>query len=153
MWQNDRTILTPLTITCMMSFHSSQCRQCSEFKFLGMNITAHLKWYIHIWSLCASLSKVYYIIKSFKDVMSFHMIWTIYYAYFESQMKYGIIFWGRGRDSAKVFQIQKKVICLISVVNTCDSCRHTIMEYRILTVASLYILEVLCFIKKNSKVI
>jgi len=49
-----------------------------------MNITENLKWHIHICSLCASMSKVYYIIKSLKDVMSINMIRTIYYAYFES---------------------------------------------------------------------
>jgi hypothetical protein len=138
------TILIPVTITCMMSFRSSQCRHlykpyisyhnnisyCSELKFLGMNINEKLKWHIHICSLCASLGKVYYIIKSLKDVMSFNMIWTIYYAYFESCMKYGIIFWGRDRDSAKVFHIQKKVIHFISGVYTCDSCRHYFMEYK-----------------------
>jgi len=41
--------------------------------------------------------------------MSFHMIQTIYYAYFELRMKYGIIFWGRDRDNVKVFHIQKEV--------------------------------------------
>ena len=36
-------------------------------------------------------------------------------------------------------------------MNTCDSCRHYFMEYKIFTVTSLYILEVLCFIKKNQR--
>ena len=44
------------------------------------------------------------------------------------------------------FVYRKKL--LISGVMTGVSCRHIFMEYRILTVASLYILEVLCFIKK-----
>ena len=42
----------------------------------------------------------------------------------------------------------EEVIQLISGVKTCDSCRHITMEYRSLTEASLYILEVLCCIKK-----
>jgi hypothetical protein len=75
------------------------------------------------------------------------MIQRIYYIYIESQIKYGTIFWRRDRDSAKVFHIKNKVIHLISGVNTCDSCRHTIMEFSILSVALLYILWVLCFIK------
>ena len=63
-------------------------------------------------------------------------------------MKYGIIFWGRDRESVKAFHIQKKVIQLISGINTHDSCGLVFMDYRILAVALLYILEVLCFIKK-----
>jgi len=47
---------------------------CSELKFLAMNITDNLRWHTHICSLCASLNKIYYIIKSLKDVMSFQMI-------------------------------------------------------------------------------
>jgi len=62
----------------------------------------------------------------------------------------GIIFWGRDKGSVKFFHIQKKLFASF-LVNTCDSCRYYFMEYKILTVASLYILEVLCFIKKKSK--
>jgi hypothetical protein len=73
---------------------------------------------------------------------------TIYHASFQSRMKYGIIFWGRDRDSVKVFRMQKKVIQLIFGIMSCESCRHIFMDYKILTMASLYILEVLCFIKR-----
>ena len=146
-----------------MCFHSSQCRHpCqphisynsndisyrSELKFLGTNITDNLIWNIHVCSVCASLSKVHQSIKSLKDVTSFHMIQTIYYAYFQSRMKYGIIFWGRNKESVKAFGIQKKAILLISGVKPHDSCKHIFMEYGISTVASLYILQALCSIKK-----
>jgi hypothetical protein len=40
-----------------------------------------------------------------------------------------VIFWGRDKDGVKVFHIQEKVIHFISGVNTCDSCRHYVMEY------------------------
>ena len=78
------------------------------------------------------------------------MIGTIYYAYFQSQIKYsyGKIFWQKQRDNVIFFCTQKKVIKLIYDVNTCDSCRHIFVDYRILTEASRYILEVLSFIKK-----
>ena len=109
-----------------------------------MNVTKKLNWHIHICSLCAILSKVYYII----NVMNFHMIENIYYAYFQSQMKHGIIFWGKDGNTVIFFCIQKKVIQLIFGLNTCNFCKHIFMDYRILTVASLYILELLCFIKK-----
>jgi hypothetical protein len=80
--------------------------------------------------------------------MSFQMIWTIYYAYFQSRMECGIIFCGGERDSIKNFYVQRRIIWLISGVKTRDPCRHIFMEYRILTVVSLHTLEVLCIIKK-----
>jgi len=52
------------------------------------------------------------------------------------------------RGGIDKFQIQKNVFPLISGVKTRDSCTHIFIEYRILTVALLYILAVLCFIKK-----
>jgi len=51
-----------------------------RIKMLSMNNTENLNCLIHLHFPCASLSKVYYIIKSLKDVMSFQMIRTIYYA-------------------------------------------------------------------------
>jgi hypothetical protein len=123
---------------------------CDDFSVLANvdttvnHTTENLNWHMHICYLYASLSKVYYIIKFLKDVTSFQMVGTIYYAYFQSRMK----FWERDRNSVNVYHVQKKIIWLISGVKTCDPCRHIFMEYRILTVASVYILEVLCFIKK-----
>ena len=69
--------------------HTYEISYCSELKFLAMNITDNLCWHINTCSLCASLNKIYYIIKSLKDVMSFQMIQMIYYAYFQSRMRYG----------------------------------------------------------------
>jgi len=54
---------------------------------------------------------------------------------------------GEGK-SVKIFWLQKKVIQLITGVHKHISCRHIFREFQILTLASLYILEVLCFIKK-----
>jgi len=113
-----------------------------------MNNIENLICHILLHSLCASLSKMYYIIKSLKDVMNFQMIWTIYDAYFQSRMECGIMFWGKERDSVTNVYVQRRVIWLISGVKTRDPCRHIFMEHRILTVVSLHTLEVLCFIKK-----
>jgi hypothetical protein len=40
--------------------------------------------------------------------MSFKMIRSIYHAYFQSRLQYGIIFWGPAKDSIMVIWIQKK---------------------------------------------
>ena len=88
-WFVNNELILNITQTCAMCFHSSRCRHpnkphisynendisySSELKFVVMNITENQNCLIHICSLCASLSKVYYIIKSLKDTTSFHMI-------------------------------------------------------------------------------
>jgi hypothetical protein len=56
---------------------------------------------------------------------------------------------GGTKESIKVLRIQKKVIRLITGLKSLESCRQKFKENRILTVTSLYILEVLCFTKKH----
>jgi hypothetical protein len=119
-----------------------------DVKFLRINLTENLIWHTHIKSVCSSLSKVYFIIKTLKEAMIYNMIRSIYYSYFQSQLKYGIIFGGSAKDSIKVFMIQKKVVRLIAGVNKRVSCRGLVSEFKILTVSSLYILETLRFSKK-----
>jgi len=52
------------------------------------------------------------------------------------------------KESIKALRIQKKGIRLIAGANKCESCRQKFKENRILTVTSIYILEVSCYIKK-----
>ena len=76
------------------------------------------------------------------------MLWNIYFAYFRSQLRYGIILWGGTRKSIKVLCILKKVIRIITGTKKYETCRQKFKENRILMETSLYVLEVLCFIKK-----
>jgi len=55
---------------------------------------------------------------------------------------------GGAKESIKALRIQKKVIRLITGIKKYESCRQKFKESRILTVTSMYVLEVLCFIKK-----
>jgi len=78
------------------------------------------------------------------------VLWNIYFTYFDSRLRYGIILWGGGgtKESIKAFCIKKKVIRLITGIKKYESCRHKFKENRILTVTTMYDLEVLCVIKK-----
>jgi hypothetical protein len=55
---------------------------------------------------------------------------------------------GGTKESIKALHIQKKVIRLITGINKYESCRQKFKENRILTVTSICVLEVLCYIKK-----
>jgi hypothetical protein len=115
-----------------------------------MCIAENLSWHAHICSLCHNLSKTFFIIKSVKCTLSSHVLWNIYFAYFHSRLRYGIILWGGGgtKESIKALCIHKKVIRLITGINKYESCRQKFKENRILTVTSIYVVEVLCYIKK-----
>jgi hypothetical protein len=90
------------------------------------------------------------LIKSLCDSVSLSIFKNIYITKFESVLKYGILFWGgQLKDMETVFKVQKKCLRVIKGVNYRVSCRSMFGELKILTVTSLYIFEILCFIIKN----
>ena len=84
-------------------------------------------------------------IKSLKNVTSTQMIWCTYFANFQSRLRYGIMFWGGDKKYTKIFQLQKKVIRLITGTQKRESCRPIFRRFQTLTLALLYIFEILCF--------
>jgi len=163
-WFCNNDLVINITKTVAMSFHLSHSKPTfkphillqnkdieykTEVKFLGLYITENLSWRAHVCYLCDSLSKNVFIIKSVKNIFSSHVLWNIYFAYFHSRLRYGIILCGGAKESVKALRIQKKVIRLITGLKRLESCRQKFKDNRILTVTSMYILEVLCFIKKH----
>jgi len=146
--------------TCAMLFHSSEQKYVDKpsimyhtvttyspnIKFLGITLTEILKWNAHIDILHKSLNRLYFMIKSWRGNKSPFRI--LYYAYFQSHMKYSITFWFRDSYSKKVFCLQKKVVHLIFGVKGYASCGNNFKAHKTVRVASIYILGVLCFIKK-----
>jgi hypothetical protein len=80
-----------------------------------------------------------------EETMSAYMIKNIYFSYFESCLRYGIILWDGFNESNKIFKLQKKVLRILSAVSNHTSCRQVFKDYNILTLSSLYILEVTMF--------
>ena len=115
-----------------------------------MCITEILSWRAHIRFLCYGLSKTFFIIKSVKNTQSSRVLWNMCFAYFHSHLRYGmpLYFGGGTRESIKALQIQKKVISLTTGIKKYESCRQKFKENKILTVTSVYVLKVVCFIKK-----
>jgi hypothetical protein len=162
-WFSKNELILNIRKSCTLSFHPRQRKRVfkrsivynvvnipykSDVTFLGIQITENLRWDTHIKSICPNLNKAYFIIKTLKETMSYKIIRSIYYSYFQSRLLYGIIFWGAAKESIRVFQIQKKVIRLIVGVNKRTSCRRIFNQCRILTLPSLYILASLCFVKE-----
>jgi len=96
------------------------------------------------------LSKVSFMIKPSKEILSFYMIRNVYFTKFQAPLQCGILYWGwiGGDLNTRICQIQKRVIRSMVGVSSRTSCRQLFKELNILTLASLYILEVACFIIK-----
>ena len=153
--------------TVVMSYHTKQSRfqmrskityrytdiaYNSDTKFLGIHITENLKWTTHISILRLELSKVCYITKSVQAIMGLGMI-SFYHSKFESLVRYGIIFCWAENESIPTFKLQKRVIRSMCGAGTSTSCSQLFKDCKILTITSLYVLEVLCFLKKYKSTI
>ena len=74
---------------------------------------------------------------------------TVYYSYFHSLLKYGIIFWGNSQVNRDIFKIQKKAMRIISGKSCRDPCRLLFKQLNILTLTSQYIVSLLEFVLEN----
>jgi hypothetical protein len=79
-------------------------------KFLGLQIDNHLNWTNHIDKLIPKLSEACYAVRSMCHIINTDTVKSVYFAYFHSTVKYGIIFWGNSSNSKKIFTLQKKTV-------------------------------------------
>lgn len=120
-----------------------------EVKCLGIILDNFLNWKQHITYLNSRLNNVIYSFRILKNNVTQNSLKTVYYANFESLVRYGIIFWGQSTDIVKTFRLQKNAIRLIFNLKQKQSCRQIFKNNRILTLVALYILECLLFNFKN----
>jgi len=91
-WFNRNDLIINAGKTGVMSFHNRQTSflvkpqvtfnkmnldSTAETKFLGIHITETLKWNSHVWSLASKLSKVSFMIRSLREILSPNMIRNI----------------------------------------------------------------------------
>jgi len=69
----------------------------AEKKFLGVHVNETLKLNSQVQSLASKLSKVSFMIKPVKEILSPNMIQNIYLTKFQSLLGVGILFW-RGME-------------------------------------------------------
>jgi hypothetical protein len=121
-----------------ITFNDAGINYTLQFRFLGINITSDLKLSTYIQPLCLNLSKVCYIIKALRNELSFGILRNIYFAKFQSLVRYSIILWGGEKESSKVLNMQKRALHIMKGLNSRKSCRPIFKELRIFTVTSVY---------------
>jgi len=76
--------------------------------FLGLQIDNHKKWKNHIEEMIPAWSGACHALRSIVHVSNISTLKSIYYAYFHSIIKYGIIFWGNSSNSGKISIYKRK---------------------------------------------
>lgn len=163
-WFNVNKLVINVEKSSIINFHSCQASSvlipCAmngtivpysqNIKFLGLLIDNKLNWRAHIDSLAGKLSSTLYMLRILKKSVSQAVLLMLYYANFQSQMLYGIIFWGYGHYSKKIFILQKKAMRVLAGKYRDErgfpiTCKPFFKDFQILTFPALYILECVSF--------
>jgi hypothetical protein len=118
-------------------------------KLLGINTANTLSWKDHIDSLIPKLSSACHAIRAIKPFVNQGTLLMVYYAYFYSIIHSGIIYWGNSSYVINVFYLQKRIIRIIAGIGNRTLCKQSFIALKILTLSSLYIYSLLCFVVDN----
>lgn len=90
-----------------------------------------------------------YILRRLRNTVDNYILLTVYFAYIQSILTYGIVLWGSSSNCKNLFILQKRAIRLICNVPNLTSCKPLFVQLRVLTLYSLYIFHLLCFVHGN----
>lgn len=118
-------------------------------KFLGINLDQHLRWDTHLQDLKLKLSKCIFGIRRIKNIVDQQTALLTYYGMVHSQISYCTLLWGNSTHMAEIFRTQKKCIRAVFSLKQQESCKHYFTEFKIMTAYSIYIQQLLNFVKKH----
>lgn len=121
----------------------------SNIKFLGLHVDKNLNWRCHCECLVSKLNSLAYLFKNLRSILTIAQLKSLYYAQVESRLRYGVCLWGNTTLFPKVFIAQKRVIRSIAGVSNRQTCKVLFERYGLLTLPSLFVLEVSSYIFLN----
>jgi hypothetical protein len=108
-------------------------------KFLGVWLDKNLKWCTHTQQLANKLCKICFALRIISRVNGLETVRTLYYAYFQSMLIYGLIFWVNSGEAKVVFKLQKRAIRTMMQIPKTVSCKQYFKSLCILPLPCLYI--------------
>ena len=102
-------------------------------KFLGLEIDNNLNWKNHIEQMIRKLSGACYAVRLLVHISNHNILKSIYYAYFHSIIKHGIISWCNSPNSGKILTLQKEIL-RITAVAQCRTSWRSLFKLEILPV-------------------
>lgn len=161
-WLNKNNLVINIQKTKVMHFHQrlhpksvitkykgQNVDTTSVTKFLGVYIDDKLTWKSHAEHVCRKLSKLSYVLYNLSNKVNIDTLVTAYHGLVASLLRYGIIFWGNCSEKDRIFRAQKRCLRSMTGLKSTESCQPVFKSLKILTLPSLYILEVAVFVTLN----
>jgi exonuclease III len=167
-WFQANGLMVNVTKSCLINFRLSNLSKLNDTpyagklrmfgeslpdsestRFLGIMVDCRLDWIDHIAEVCRRVNKTQFIFRRLSQFLPKQVLIIVYRAYVESILKYGIILWGANSQIIKVFRAQKRTLRIITNSASRSSCRGEFKANNLLTVTSLFILELGIYAHKN----
>jgi hypothetical protein len=123
--------------------------ETKEVKYLGMVLDSQLNWAPHVDLVTRRASRVLFLLKKLHNVVPLQYVITSYFAFFQSIIRYGLIFYGNSATVKNILLIQKKVVRHLTRSAWDAHCRPLFIKLRILTVFNLYIFDLVLYTFNN----
>nr|CAI5853673.1 unnamed protein product [Callosobruchus analis] len=132
-----------------LQIHGCNVNEVQAVNFLGILMDSRLTWKGHIDNLVNKMSKHCFVIWRLRQFVSLDILKMYYFAHIQSSLNYCIVCWGGNPYMTELLLVQKRVLRTMAFKSKQTSCRELFKDFRILTVFSLYILNCVCYVKKN----
>jgi hypothetical protein len=128
LWRNNFQIFLSCPLKGMDAINYTD-----NSKFLGIWLDKNLRWSIHTQKLANKSCKICFGIRVIRRVTGLETVRTLYYAYFQSLLSYGLIFWGNSINAKLIFRLQKRAIRAMMQIPKTASCKQHFKSLHILT--------------------
>lgn len=142
---NDRSLL--------IRANQQSIAQVESIKFLGIHLDQKMTWEKHVEDLTGKLSKSCFVLRYLKNTVSPEILKLAYFGLVQSNLSYGLIFWGNSSHAHRVFVIQKKIIRCMAGLAPLAHCRESFIGMGILTLPSLYIYMLILYINDRESLL
>lgn len=130
-------------------YNDNEIVSAENVSLLGINVDRRLDWKYHIACVVSNIARFSYAMKIISENISEDVAITAYYAYINSVIRYGLIFWGNSSDVNRIMIVQKRCIRNIFKLSYRESCRKFFIQKKMLTIISMYILDSVVFVYDN----
>lgn len=118
--------------------------------FLGILTDENLTWNSHTERVTGKLATQHFAVLQLREIVSTSTLRSYYFACVHSILSYGILCWGNSTGVKSILVAQKRIVRCMLRLPFQESCRQHFKTLGILTVSCIYILEAVCYVKKNS---
>lgn len=118
-------------------------------KLLGLIFDSQLKWSDQIDNLTTKLNKALYALRKLSHMCTFETLKIVYHSYFESHLRYGVLYWGNSTRINEILKLQKKAIRILTKQGARVSCRPLLKSQKILSVINLFLIEACLYVYNN----